>query len=295
MDGWTGTCSLDPGGRVVEENVEVKETFSGAVPLSDGTRTFLRACVGAAEVAAEYLPGAKLVLKLCAAIWDRFQAQRDLQDLVGDVKGLVTEVAATVVKGQTTFSDESFERIRSILESIQSHVSKVQKRQRFSSWWNAKADKAALEGLAGDLRTAMADPGVMACGDSGELPLLGGPLEHRSEFHRAVALGAGQGCDAVAVAVHQPLHNFLLEGVSRVHHVMGDAELLADSGCIDEAFGAAGAFATHQPKREALDLPTRLHQEGCGQGTVHSAGQTNGYTVLPWPGPQPIQRCLPCS
>ena len=76
---------------------------------------------------------------------------------------------------------------------------------------------------------------------------------------------------------------------------MGDAELLADSGCIDEAFGAAGAFATHQPKREALDLPTRLHQEGCGQGTVHSAGQTNGYTVLPWPGPQPIQRCLPCS
>ena len=66
---------------------------------------------------------------------------------------------------------------------------------------------------------------------------------------------------------------------------MGDAELLTDSGGIHEAFGAAGSLTTHQPEGEALHLPTSLHQQRCGQGTVHSSGQPNGDTVLTRPGP----------
>ena len=142
--------------------------------------------------------------------------------------------------------------------------------------------------------TAMADPGVMACGNPGQPPFLGGPVEHRPELHRTVALGAGQGRDAVAVAVHQPLHDLLLKGLPGVHHVMGDAELFADSGCIHETFGATGAFTTHQPKGEALHLPARFDQQCCGQGTVHSTGQTNGDAVLARPSPQPLQCCISC-
>jgi len=107
----------------------------------------------------------------------------------------------------------------------------------------------------------MTDPGVVAGGDAGQVPLLEGPIEHRSKFHRPIALGAGQWRDPIAVAVHQPLDDLLLERLPRVHHVVGNAQLFTDAGRIHQSFSATGSFPAHQPKGQAFHLPTRFHQQ----------------------------------
>ena len=52
-------------------------------------------------------------------------------------------------------------------------------------------------------------------------PVAGGPVQHRTELHRPVALGAGERGDAIAIAIHQPLHDFALKGVAGIHDMVG--------------------------------------------------------------------------
>ena len=150
----------------------------------------------------------------------------------------------------------------------------------------------APQQLMAPLIAAMADPGVVAGGDAGQLALLQGPIKHRSEFHRSIALGAGQWRDPIAITIHQPLHDLLLERLPCVHHVMGNAELLTDAGCIHKPLGATGPFPAHQPERQAFHLPARLHQQCRRQGTVDASRETNGHAVLPGPLPQALKSSL---
>jgi len=142
------------------------------------------------------------------------------------------------------------------------------------------------------LITAMTDPGVVAGGDAGQLALLQSPIEHRTKFHGAIALGAGQWRDPIAVAVHQPLNDLLLEGLPGVHNVVGNAQLFTDAGRIHESLRATGPFPAHQPERQAFHLPARFHQQCCCQRTVNASGQTNGHAMLPRPLPEPLKSCL---
>ena len=112
---------------------------------------------------------------------------------------------------------------------------------------------------------AIADARVVTGGDARDAAFLFSPSEHWPELHRTVALGAGQGGDAVAVALHQSLHDLLLKGVAGIDDVMGDAQLIADTGSVHKPFGAAGPFAAHQPERQPFHLPAALHQQGCRQ------------------------------
>ena len=43
-----------------------------------------------------------------------------------------------------------------------------------------------------------------------------------------------------------------------------DAQLLADSRGIHQAFRATGPFPTHQPQGETFHLPARLDKQSCG-------------------------------
>ena len=95
---------------------------------------------------------------------------------------------------------------------------------------------------------AVADSGVMPCGDAGQIAFMEGPIEHWAEFHGSIALRTRQWRDAMAVSIHQPLHNFSLERLTGVHHMVGDPELFADSRSVDKALCTAGTFPTHQPE-----------------------------------------------
>jgi hypothetical protein len=112
--------------------------------------------------------------------------------------------------------------------------------------------------------SAMADAGVMAGGNAWQATLVGCPVQHWAELHRAVALGAGQRCDPIAVAIHQPIDDFSLERCPGVNNVMRDVQLFADASCVHKSFGAAGPFATHQPKGEPFHLPAGFHQKSSG-------------------------------
>ena len=96
------------------------------------------------------------------------------------------------------------------------------------------------------------------------MALLRCPLEHGAKFHRSVALRAGQRRDAVLVAIHESLNDFLLKGLAGIDYMVRDAQLLTDACGIHQPFSAAGAFATHQPQRQSLDLPACFHQQGSG-------------------------------
>ena len=118
---------------------------------------------------------------------------------------------------------------------------------------------------------AMADAGVVTGGDPLNAALLLGPLQHRPEFHFPVATGAGQRRNAIAIALHQEIHDLLLEVLAEIHHVVLHAQLLTDPGCIHQTLGAARSLAAHQPEGEALHLPARFHEQRRGEGAIHTA------------------------
>lgn len=112
---------------------------------------------------------------------------------------------------------------------------------------------------------AMTDPGVVAGSDTRQLALLQSPIEHRSKFHRSIALGAGQWRDPIAIAIHKPLNDLLLERLPRVYHVVGNAQLFTDAGRIHQPLRTTAPFPAHQPERQAFHLPARFHQQSCRQ------------------------------
>ena len=106
---------------------------------------------------------------------------------------------------------------------------------------------------------AVAHPGVMACGDARNTALVLSPVQHRAKFHLPIAARARQWRDAIAVALHQEIHDLLFEVLAEIHHVVLHTELFADPRRIHQALGAAGALAAHQPEREPFHLPARFH------------------------------------
>ena len=134
--------------------------------------------------------------------------------------------------------------------------------------------------------------GVVAGGDARDAPLAPGPLQHRAELDVAVAAGAGQRRDSLAVALHQEINDLRAEVLAEIDHVMGHAQLLAQGGCIHQAFGAAGALAAHQPQREPLHLPAGRRQQCGGEGAVDAAGQAHRHPLLARPVGQALQHRL---
>ena len=134
----------------------------------------------------------------------------------------------------------------------------------------------------------------MAGGHPVDTPFLGRPIEHGPEFHGPVTAGTGQRREPRAIALHQKLHDLLLEICPRIHHVVGHPQLLTQTGRIHQPFCAASALATHQPKGEPLHLPAGGAEEGRRKGTVHPTGKAHGNALLPWPGPQALQHLLHC-
>ena len=139
---------------------------------------------------------------------------------------------------------------------------------------------------------AMANPGVVTGGNARDAAFLLSPSQHRSEFHLPIATGAGQRGDTIGIALHQKVNDLLFEMFAEVHHVVGHAKLLADSGCIHQAFSAASPLPTHQPEGQAFHLPARLHQQGGGQGAVDTARETHSHAVLAGPLTQPFEGLL---
>ena len=106
----------------------------------------------------------------------------------------------------------------------------------------------------------MADPGVVAGGDAGNFrsciaqSSIGPNFTDRLHWEQA-------GCDPIAIPIHQPLDDFLLERLPRVHHMVRNAELFTDAGCIHQPLRATGPLPAHQPEGQALHLPARFHQQ----------------------------------
>ena len=115
-------------------------------------------------------------------------------------------------------------------------------------------------------------PGVVPSGDPIELTFFPGPAHHRPEFHRTVALRAGQRGDSVAITIDQSFDDLLLKRLSGVHNVMLNPELLADSGRVHKALSATGALSAHEPQGQALHMPSGFHQQCRRQGAVHATG-----------------------
>ena len=132
-------------------------------------------------------------------------------------------------------------------------------------------------------------PGVVAGGEAADAPLLRSPAQHRPKLHLPVATGAGQGGDAIAIALHQHLHNLLLKVLAKIHHMVGHPQLIAEGGGIHQPFGATGPLAAHQPEGEPLHLPAGIHQQGGGERAIDAAGEPDRNPVLARPGLQPLQ------
>ena len=141
--------------------------------------------------------------------------------------------------------------------------------------------------------SGMADPGVMASGETTDLTLGAGPGQHRAELDLPVAAGTGQGGDPAAIAIQQEINDLALEVLAEIHHMVGNPQLLTDGGCVHQAFGTAGALAAHQPQGETLHLPAGLHQQGGREGAVDPPGEAHHHAVIAGPGPQSLQARRP--
>ncbi len=130
--------------------------------------------------------------------------------------------------------------------------------------------------------------GVVAGGHAGDAPFFLSPIEHRAKFHRPVAARARQRRDAIAIALHQKLHDLLLKGVARIHHMVRNLKLLTKPGRIHQPLRAASPFAAHQPERQPFHFPVGITQQRRGERAIHTARETHGNAMLPRPGLQAL-------
>ena len=57
----------------------------------------------------------------------------------------------------------------------------------------------------------------------------------------------------------------MLERLTGVDDVVVNPQLLTDSSGVDETFGTASAFPTHEPEGQAFDMPAGFNQKRCRQ------------------------------
>jgi len=151
----TNTESIEE--KNIEEKTEVIDTYSGVFKLPPTTKKLLGSAISTLEEVAIYAPGAKLVLNLCAGIYERFQAERELSENITAALDIVAEVARHIAKGGKTLENVNWTNIETSLKDIEELISKISNRSKLSAWWNAKLDVEELEATILSLRTAMND------------------------------------------------------------------------------------------------------------------------------------------
>ena len=99
------TTTVAAADGTVEETAEVISTYSGVLDLPETARQVLGGLFSAAEEAARYLPGAKLVLHTCVAVHERFQARRELSANMSAALDLTRDVARHVAQAGQSLKD----------------------------------------------------------------------------------------------------------------------------------------------------------------------------------------------
>eukprot|EP00945_MAST-04E_sp_MAST-4E-sp1_P000649 g649.t1 len=119
-------------------------------------RQFLNEALGAtaaavSAVSEDYEP----VLSVCAVIFERFEAQAQVQEKLGEIRDLVVELARRIVDNEKdkSFPKHVFNEIEDVLNEVRELVEKVAGRKRFSSWWNSRKDLESFNELLTEVHT----------------------------------------------------------------------------------------------------------------------------------------------
>ena len=153
----TETRQIITSEGTIEEVDDVIGTYSGVAPLPPALKELLGSAFSGLESIAEYAPGAKLVLGLCAGIYERFQAQRELSENISDALSVVAEVARHVVSADKALGNINWTSIEASLQTIKELVEKISARGKLGAWFYAKSDVSELEEVMASLRTSMDD------------------------------------------------------------------------------------------------------------------------------------------
>ena len=113
---------------------------------------------GIAEDVAGLLPGARSVLQICAAIYERFKAQRELSETMDAALTFVGNVARHSVRAQESLEGLDMMALRGALQGVSEVAGRIAKRGKLMAWWKAESDKADLEECVAAVREAMSLP-----------------------------------------------------------------------------------------------------------------------------------------
>ena len=141
----------------IEDQTTIIDTYSGVFKLSPTTKMLLGSAFSSLESVAVYAPGAKQVLQLCAGIYERFQALREMSENIASALDVVGEVARHVATAGKTLKNVSWESMQESLQQVEELVGKISERGKLGAWWHAKSDVEELETAMESLRVAMAD------------------------------------------------------------------------------------------------------------------------------------------
>lgn len=127
----------------------------------------------------------------------------------------------------------------------------------------------------------------MACGKMSGADGLG-LLKQEAPAHKAIALQTGVRCYAMRIAIDEAIHNVLLEHLTCVQNMKGNAKLRGHGACICDIPRSAAAifgFGACAPKaeHEADDLLALLLEQGGGHGAIHAAAHTYGDDSIAHP------------
>ena len=141
----TETTQVVHSEGTIEDQMDVIDTYSGVFQLSPTTKKLLGSTFSAVESVAVYAPGAKLVLQLCASIYERFEAQRELSENIANALDIIGEVARHVATAGKTLKKVKWETMQGNLKDVEVLVGKITERGKLGAWWHAKYDVAELE------------------------------------------------------------------------------------------------------------------------------------------------------